>query len=67
MFGFAGDEIGKNKVRDLMIGLGACGETSILYELRLADVVTTSQFRRGGHRVSRSAPFGVISTRIHTD
>ena len=67
LFGYAGDETGKTKVRSLMIGLDACTETAILHDLKLGEVVTT--FRTSGlgvvtvecknlsfHRVGRRRP-----------
>ena len=44
LFGYAGDETGKTKVRSLMIGLDAGSEIAILYELRLG--------RESGHNLS---------------
>ena len=43
LFGYAGDETGKTKVRSLMVGPDAGGETAILSELKLGEVVTTFQ------------------------
>ena len=39
LFGYAGGETGKTKVRSLMIGLDAGSETATLYELKLGEVV----------------------------
>ena len=39
LFGYAGDETGKTKVRILMIGLDEGGKTAILHELKHGEVV----------------------------
>uniref|UniRef100_A0A4X2L4S7 Uncharacterized protein n=1 Tax=Vombatus ursinus TaxID=29139 RepID=A0A4X2L4S7_VOMUR len=52
---------GKKQMRILMVGLDAAGKTTILYKLKLGEIVTTIPTigellgRRGG-LVSRSAP-----------
>ena len=41
MFGYAGDETGKTEMRFLMVGQDAGGKTTVLFKLKLGEVVTT--------------------------
>lgn len=58
--------IGKKEMRILMVGLDAAGKTTILYKLKLGEIVTTIP-TIGTSRRLRTAPLRPVPTYFATE